>query len=201
MRSWGPLLCATGRAAGAVGQAKIPQNTETVKPTTEGKAAVQGPQMVPRRQGVHIDLLTPLLSTKETLWPQLNVQRVVGNLTLLLWSWRRGVTLLVRRQTPEHQQLFNNYRGGKELPPPKKIQPCSACYHCSTANCCPAVHNFHALWYVHLSSGFSSGATWELVWVLFWDIFNLGEPPLSHCTVKEKNINIAEAWRTQKKGV
>ena len=30
------------------------------------------------KQGVHIDLLTPWLSTKEGLQPQLNVQSVVG---------------------------------------------------------------------------------------------------------------------------
>ena len=38
---------------------------------------------------MHIDLLTPLLSTMDRLWPRLNVQSVVGNRTLVQ---RRGVT-------------------------------------------------------------------------------------------------------------
>ena len=41
---------------------------------------------------MHIDLLTPLLSTMERLRPQLNVQSVVGNRALLLWLRRMGVT-------------------------------------------------------------------------------------------------------------
>ena len=43
---------------------------------------------------MHIDLLTPSLSTMERLRPRLNVQSVVGNGALLLWLRRRGVTLL-----------------------------------------------------------------------------------------------------------
>ena len=46
--------------------------------------------------GVHIDLLTPSLSTMERLRPRLNVQSVVGNRALLLWLRRRGVTPSVR---------------------------------------------------------------------------------------------------------
>ena len=40
---------------------------------------------------MHIDLLTPLLSTMERLRPRLNVQSVVGHRALLLWLRRRGV--------------------------------------------------------------------------------------------------------------
>ena len=40
---------------------------------------------------MHIDPLTPSLSTMERLRPRLNVQSVVGNHTLLLWLRRRGV--------------------------------------------------------------------------------------------------------------
>ena len=45
---------------------------------------------------VHIDLLTPLLSTMERLRPELNVPSMVGNHTLLLWLQRGGVTPLAR---------------------------------------------------------------------------------------------------------
>ena len=45
-----------------------------------------------RRLNVHIDLLTPSLSTMERLGRRLNVQSMVGNHSLLLWLRRRGVT-------------------------------------------------------------------------------------------------------------
>ena len=45
-----------------------------------------------RGGGLHIDLLTPSLSTMERLRPRLNVQSVVGNRALLLWLRSRGVT-------------------------------------------------------------------------------------------------------------
>ena len=65
------------------------------------------------KQGVQIDRLTPTHCAKERLRPQLNVQSVVGDLTLLLWFWRRGITLSMRRQIT-HRQMVNNYEGGEE---------------------------------------------------------------------------------------
>ena len=50
--------------------------------------------------GVHIDLLTPSLSTMERLRPRLNVQSVVGNRTLTVVAEEGRYPLGKKQQSP-----------------------------------------------------------------------------------------------------